>query len=64
MKLTKILEAGHWEVPAIDYPNSLAPTKKRGRLSFLVNPADRGNFFNHSKKRKTSKRLPKGFKFI
>lgn len=64
MKLTKILEGGHWEVPPIDYPNSLAPRKKRGRMSFLVHPEDRDNFFNHSKRRKTSKRLPKGFIFI
>lgn len=49
MKLISIIE-GHWEVPPMDYPNSLAPTKKRGRLSFLVNPDDRDNFFKKKKK--------------
>ncbi len=57
MRLINILEQGHWEVAKIDYPNSLAPSKEKERISFLVNPKDRDRFF----KRKPDK-LPKAKK--
>ena len=49
MKLSTIKEAGHWEVPGIDYPNNIAKgkVKKTKRpMSFLLHPEDREEFFN------------------
>lgn len=53
MKIYDILEAGHWEVAPIDYPNNILKKKdrpKKGRLSFLVDPKDRDAFFKKKKK--------------
>lgn len=45
MKIINIIE-GHWAIAPIDYPNMIIKPKKRtGRLSFLVKPEDRNNFF-------------------
>ena len=50
MKLASIIE-GHWEVAQFDYPNSLIKpkkkkSKKQSRISMLVDPTDRDNFFS------------------
>lgn len=48
MKLSIIKEAGHWEVPGINYPNNIAKgkVKKNKRpMSFLLHPEDREEFF-------------------
>ena len=46
MKLN-IIEAGHWEVAQIPYPNKTVKTKTKKRaLSMLLHPSDRENFFD------------------
>lgn len=55
MKLINIIEQGHWEVANIDYPNSIVKTTPKKRMSFLVHPEDRDNFFTGKGKRKLPK---------
>ena len=46
MKLN-IIEAGHWEVAQIPYPNKIVKTKNKKRaLSMLLHPSDREKFFD------------------
>ena len=46
MKLN-IIEAGHWEVAQIPYPNKIVKTKTKKRaLSMLLHPSDREEFFD------------------
>lgn len=47
MKLS-IIEQGHWTVVP-NYPNSLVKSKKKERLSFLLDPSDRDKFIRWSK---------------
>lgn len=45
MKLN-IIEAGHWEVAQIPYPNKIVKTKTKKRaMSMLLHPSDREEFF-------------------
>lgn len=53
MRLHMLYE-GHWVIPPIQYPNSLAKPSK-GRMSFLLHPPDRERFFTKARKKK---RLP------
>jgi len=42
-----IIEAGHWEVAQIPYPNKIVKTKTKKRaLSMLLHPSDREEFFD------------------